>query len=556
MNETAGLRRVRSGELLFSDEVGKDACGIGGVAARDGRPSAEVLRKALLALKCMEHRGGVCGDAGDGAGLTAVLPQAFFREEAKRLRFDGARYLVPEDILAVGSVFFLDADAGKVDAARGVVRDALAGGPVKLLGFRPVPTDDEVLPKRARAVRPGAFEQVVLKVEGDPEAAERWFFTKRFELRERFKAAGVGAYVCSLSARLISYKGLLTSPQLEAFYPDLRNPAFETGIAIFHRRYSTNTFPNWTLGQPFRLSCHNGEINTVRTNRNAVSAFSRGLTPPLPGGDLITPKMSDSASLDEWVDYLVHRQGWSLLRALRLSIPPVWDTEADIWGPDAFDLFTYYRRTFGSLAAWDGPAGIIGTDGRTLVGLVDRMGLRPVRWCSDKRGWLYIGSESGVFGLDATTIVASGQLQPGQMIALDTATGERLDSHQILTRIVAEAKADLGDVHELNRRQIVIPEGFDFTRQTDDAVGAMLAERDWSLDHLLQAAGWDFERAVFVKDMAKLKKEPLSSMGHDRVLTVFSQHHPTLFKYLQQTFAEVTNPPIDPYREGGAMSLT
>ena len=181
---------------------------------------------------------------------------------------------------------------------------------------------------------------------------------------------------------------------------------------------------------------------------------------------------------------------------------------------------------------------------------------RPVRWCSDKRGWLYIGSESGVFGLDNTTIVASGQLQPGQMIALDTASGERLDSYQIMARVVAETKSELGDLQHLNRRHIIIPEGFDYTRQTDDIVGAALADRNWSLDHLLQAAGWDFDRAVFVKEMAKLRKEPLSSMGHDRVLTVFSQHHPTLFKYLQQTFAEVTNPPIDPYREGGAMSLT
>src|SRR5262249_20105133 len=155
-------------------------------------------------------------------------------------------------------------------------------------------------------------------------------------------------------------------------------------------------------------------------------------------------------------------------------------------------------------------------------GLVDRMGLRPVRWCSDKRGWLYIGSESGVFGLDATTIVASGQLQPGQMIALDTETGERLDSHQIITRIVAEVSADRGDARELNRRKLGPRGGSDHPRQTDDTVGAMLNERDWSLDHLLQATGWDFDRAVFVKDMAKLRKEPLSSMGHDRVLTVFS----------------------------------
>jgi glutamate synthase domain-containing protein 2/glutamate synthase domain-containing protein 3 len=394
-----------------------------------------------------------------------------------------------------------------------------------------------------------------MAVAGDPVAADKWLFHRRLELRQRLTAEGLNAYVCGLSARLVGYKGLLTSPQFADFYADLHNPAFESGIVTFHRRYSTNTFPNWTLGQPFRFSCHNGELNTVRTNRNAVSAFARGLQPPLPGGELLTPKMSDSASLDEWVEYLMLEENWSLLRALRLSVPPVWDTEADVWGQEAFDLFTYYRRTFGSLAAWDGPAGIIGTDGRLVVGLVDRMGLRPVRWCSDRRGWLYIGSESGVFGLDTTTIVASGQLQPGQMIALDTSTGERLDSYQIVARVVAEAKADLGDVRELNRRQIVIPEGFDYTRQIDDAVGAMLADRTWSLDHLLQAAGWDFDRAVFVRDMAKLKKEPLSSMGHDRVLTVFSAHHPTLFKYLQQTFAEVTNPPIDPYREGGAMSL-
>jgi glutamate synthase (ferredoxin) len=553
---TGGLARVRSGELLYTDEVGRDACGIGGVAARDGKPSPEVLRKAVTALKCMEHRGGVCGDAGDGAGITTVIPQVFFKEEAKRLKLDGARYLKPEDTLAVGVVFLDAADPAKLDQTRALLREVLSGGPAQFLGVRPVPTNEDVLPTRARRTRPAAIEQVLLHVTGDLDEAERWLYVRRLELRERLKAVGLSVYVPSLSARLVSYKGLLTCPQLADYYADLADPTFETGIAIFHRRYSTNTFPNWTLAQPFRMTCHNGEINTVRTTRNAVSAFARGLKPALPGGDLLTPKASDSASLDEWVEYLMLEQDWSLLRALRLSIPPVWDTEADVWGPEAFDLFTYYRRTFGGLAAWDGPAGIIGTDGRTLVGVVDRMGLRPVRWCSDRRGWLYIGSESGVFGLDATTIVASGQLQPGQMIALDTATGERLDSYQIMDRVVAEAKAELGDVHELNRRQIVIPEGFDYTRQTDDLVGAALADRNWSLDHLLQATGWDFDRAVFVKEMAKLKKEPLSSMGHDRVLTVFSTQHPTLFKYLQQTFAEVTNPPIDPYREGGAMSLT
>ena len=220
------------------------------------------------------------------------------------------------------------------------------------------------------------------------------------QLRHDLAKAGLDVYLPTLSVRLLGYKGLLTSPQLFDFYPDLNDPAVETSISTFHRRYSTNTFPNWKLGQPFRYTCHNGEINTIRTNRNAVSAFARGLTTPLPGGELLTPKMSDSGSLDEWVEYLTLEEGWSLERALRLSIPPVWDTEEDVWGSEAFQLFTYCRRTYGSLCAWDGPAGMIGTDGRTLIGQVDRMGLRPVRWCADKRGWLYIGSESGVFGLD------------------------------------------------------------------------------------------------------------------------------------------------------------
>src|SRR5262249_26442272 len=171
--------------------------------------------------------------------------------------------------------------------------------------------------------------------------------------------------------------------------------------------------PNWKLAQPFRFSCHNGEINTIHTNRNAVHAYSRSLEPALPGHDLHTARMSDSANLDEWIEHLILDKKWSLLRALRLTVPPGWDSEADLWGPGAVGPFTSCRGPWGAFGAGDGPAGIVATDGRVVAGLVDRMGLRPVRWCSDTRGWLYIGSESGVFGLDNTTIVASGQLQPG-----------------------------------------------------------------------------------------------------------------------------------------------
>ena len=557
-----GLALIRSGQLLYQDDVGRDACGIGGVAAKDGKPSVEVVRKALLALKNVEHRGGICGEAGDGAGITCQIPQTFFKEEAKRLRFDRARYLKPEDRVAVGVFFFLDTDRARIDKAKSLIQNALTGGPIHYFGWRSVPTNDDALPKRARDVRPGSIEQMLLRCEAGAVDAERWLYRQRLLLRQQFLDAGLSVYICSLSTRLVSYKGLLTSFQFVDFYPDLSHAEFESGIAVFHRRYSTNTYPNWTLAQPFRYSCHNGEINTLRTNRNAVHAYSRGLKPALPGtGDLLTPKQSDSGSLDEWIEHLILERNWSILRAMRLAIPPVWDSEEDYWGHDAVDMFTFCRRAYGSLCAWDGPAGLVATDGRIMVGQVDRMGLRPVRWCSDKRGWLYIASESGVFGLETASIVASGQLQPGQMIVIDTETGERLDHHQVMTKVVAEVREaeavsrGFDSLRELNRSEIIIPEGFDFTAQTEDTVGAMLQTRNWSLDHLLQAAGWDFERAVFVKDMAKLRKEPLSSMGYDRVLTIFSAHHPTLFKYLQQTFAEVTNPPIDPYREGGAMSL-
>jgi len=548
-----GRALVAGGQLLYTDVIGRDACGIGGVASNDGKPSFEVLGKTVTALGLLEHRGGICGDAGDGAGISSQIPQAFFREQTKLLNLGD---VAATETLAVGVFFFLDQTSAKIDAAKAIVAEVLSAGPHAFLGFRVIPTNDDVLPKTARDSRPGELTQTILKINGDIATAERWCRTQRLNLRERFRVAGLNAYIVSLSARLIGYKGLLTSGQFQDFYPDLADPSFETGIAYFHRRYSTNTFPNWSLAQPFRTICHNGEINTIRTNRNAAGAYSRGMPSPVPGIELLSPMMSDSGSLDEWLDHLMSDKNWSLLRAMRLSLPPVWDTEADVWGEEAVQLFTYCRRAFGSLCAWDGPAGLVGSDGRFLVGLVDRMGLRPVRWCSDKRGWLYIGSESGVFGLEANQIVASGQLQPGQMIALDTQTGERLDSSRIMSRVVAEARIELGDVYELNKKQIVISEGFDFTRQTESILDAAEADHHWTLEPLLQAAGWDFERATFVKDMAKLSKEPLSSMGHDRVLTIFSRHHPTLFKYCQQTFAEVTNPPIDPYREGGAMSLT
>ncbi len=353
MNAMGGLERVRSGELLYTDEVGHDACGIGGIAARDGKPSPEVLRKALTALKCMEHRGGVCGDAGDGAGITTVIPQAVLqgRSEAPQVR----RRALPQARRHARRRRRLPRrQRPGEDRSRPAhsIREALAGGPVQFLGC-PSGADQRRCAARDApgAPSPAAIEQVLLQVKGDARDAERWLYLRRLELRETVRGRG--------ARRSTSRRCRRGSSATRGCSPARSWP---TSTRTCRTRRSRPASPSSTAAtaptpsrtgrsrQPFRLTCHNGEINTIRTNRNAVSAFARGLKPPLPGGDLLTPKMSDSASLDEWLEYLMLEQNWSLLRALRLSIPPVWDTEADVWGQEAFDLFTYCRRTFGSLA--------------------------------------------------------------------------------------------------------------------------------------------------------------------------------------------------------------
>src|SRR5262245_30916306 len=218
----AGLALIRSGQLLYTDDVGRDACGIGGVTSKDGKPTAEVVRKALTALKALEHRGGICGDAGDGAGLTCQIPQSFFKEEAKRLKFDQARYLKPEDRLAIGVFFFLDQDKSKIDRAKEIIHETLLRDSVHNLvhwfGWRSVPTNDNAISDLARKVRPGSIEQLLLRCKATVADVEMYLYRSRLELRQKFLEAGLNVYIPSLSARLISYKALATSPQFVQFY--------------------------------------------------------------------------------------------------------------------------------------------------------------------------------------------------------------------------------------------------------------------------------------------------------------------------------------------------
>ncbi|HEV7299433.1 MAG TPA: glutamate synthase large subunit [Tepidisphaeraceae bacterium] len=549
---SAWQQRVQTGELMYDDAVGHDACGIGGIAAKDGKPTRLIIEQALEALVSLEHRGGIFGESGDGAGILLQIPRKLFDREIGKL---SKVSLKADDKLVVGTFFVPFEPKNLMTELKAFVASEMRDAPVELLCWREVPTQPDKIGPESRASMPQIW-QLFLKANIADSDLEYWTYRFRIRLEKGFlDRKWTGVYIPSLSHHMVSYKGLLTNPQLIAFYDDLRDPELETGMCIFHRRFSTNTFPNWALAQPFRMLAHNGEINTVSGNRQAVRAFAPQIIPDIDREHALAAGMSDSASLDQWLEHLV-RHDHSALRALRISVPPSWNSEPEKWDKGAHDLFTYYTRAYGTLCAWDGPAGLMSTDGRYLIAGVDRMGLRPVRWSIDTKGNLFVSSESGTFGHKPNEIVLQGQLQPGEMIALDTKTGEFIDSKAFVAKVVEEAEAELGPIDELNASQILVPTAFGYSEIASAHSGDLEEKSGLELNQLLIAHGWDLDRVQFVKDMAQHGKEPLGSMGFDRVLSVLSNEHLTLFKYFQQIFAEVTNPPIDPYREGAAMDLT
>jgi glutamate synthase (ferredoxin) len=546
-------KQVAAGHFMYDDAIGKDACGIGGIAARDGKQSRKLVERALMALESLEHRGGIFGESGDGAGINMQIPRKLFEREIKRLTKGGS--LKADERLLVGVFFVPFEPKNQLAEMKAFVESELRDAPAQLVAWREVPTQPGKIGPESRASMPQIW-QLLLKSTIAESDLEYWTYKFRLRLESGFNDRGwQGLYIPSFSHNMVVYKGLLTNPQLIAFYDDLRDPDLETGLCLFHRRFSTNTFPNWALAQPFRLLAHNGEINTVSGNRQAVRAFAPQLIPDIDREVAVTPGMSDSASLDQWLEHLV-RHDHSILRALRISVPPSWSSEPEKWDKGAHDLFTYYTRAYGTLCAWDGPAGLMATDGRYLIAGVDRMGLRPVRWAIDTDGNLFVSSESGTFGHTPPEIVLQGQLQPGEMIALDTRAGEFIDSKDFVAKVIEETNAELGPIDEINAAQILVPTAFGYSQVASEHAGDLEEKSGLDLTQLLIAHGWDLDRVQFVKDMAQHGKEPLGSMGFDRVLSVLSNEHLTLFKYFQQIFAEVTNPPIDPYREGAAMDLT
>ncbi|HEX5565339.1 MAG TPA: glutamate synthase large subunit, partial [Streptomyces sp.] len=519
---------------LYDPRHEHDACGVGFVATLTGEPSHRLVQQALAVLRNLEHRGatGSEPDTGDGAGILVQIPDAFFRQTAG-LDLPGA------GSYAVGTAF-LPADGTEAARATARIETIAAEEGLTVLGWRDVPTAPDLLGVAARAVMPVLRQ---LFVTGDvPTALD--LDRKAFVLRKRAEHE-TGTYFPSLSARTIVYKGMLTTGQLEPFFPDLSDRRFATAIALVHARFSTNTFPSWPLAHPYRLVAHNGEINTVQGNRNWMRARESQLASDLFGpGDLArilpvcTPGASDSASFDEVLE-LLHLSGRSLPHAVLMMVPEAWENHTCM--DPARRAFYQYHSTL--MEPWDGPACIAFTDGTRVGAVLDRNGLRPGRYWVTDDGLVVLSSEVGVLDIDPAGVVRKGRLSPGRMFLVDTAEHRIIEDDEIKAELAAEhpyrqwLEAGTIGLEDLPEREHIVHTHASVTRRQ-------------------QTFGYtEEELRVLLAPMARTGAEPVGSMGTDTPVAVLSRRPRLLFDYFTQLFAQVTNPPLDAIREELVTSL-
>jgi len=527
----------------------RDACGVGLVAAIDGKPRREVVELAIKSLKNVAHRGAVDPDglSGDGAGLMVEAPQGFFAEQVRII----GQALRPGPI-AIGQIFLPRTDLGAQDRARAIVETQVLRAGFYIYGWRQTPIDLSVVGSKADATRP-EIEQIMLAVpadlagDEDGEALERQLYLVRRRIEKAITAEGVpGFYVCSLSSRSLIYKGMVRAELLDRLYPDLLDPRFEAAYAIFHQRYSTNTFPEWRLAQPFRMLAHNGEINTLKGNLNWMRSHEIRMAATAFGdhGEDVKPVVqaggSDSASLDNVFEVLV-RAGRPAPMAKALLIPEAWARDEGLMKAEHRALYAYCNAV---MEPWDGPAAICATDGRWIVCGKDRNGLRPLRAMETHDGLLLAGSEAGLAGLPESRIKRRLPIGPGRMIVADLKTGVILDETQAVDALAADHPYTEWLENMVDLEPLIGP-----GPEPRAATGDALTRRQI-------AAGYSREDLDLLLDpLIKDGKEAVGSMGDDTPPAVLSALPRPLAHYFRQNFSQVTNPPIDPLREAGAMSL-
>ncbi|MER7823703.1 MULTISPECIES: glutamate synthase large subunit [unclassified Streptomyces] len=518
---------------MYDPRNEKDACGVGFVANLTGEATHTLVEQALTVLRNLEHRGatGSEPDSGDGAGILSQVPDAFLREVAGFELPEAGGY-------AVG-IAFLPADGTAQAVAVERIEAIAAEENLTVLGWREVPVTPDLLGNGARATMP-AFSQLFVSNGSTGIELDR----KAFVLRKRAEREA-GVYFPSLSARTIVYKGMLTTGQLEPFFPDLSDRRFASAVALVHSRFSTNTFPSWPLAHPYRFVAHNGEINTVKGNRNwmkaresqlASAAFGEGALDRI--FPICTPDASDSASFDEVLE-LLHLGGRSLPHSVLMMIPEAWENHTSM--DPARRAFYKYHST--QMEPWDGPACVTFTDGTQVGAVLDRNGLRPGRYWVTDDGLVVLGSEVGVLDIDPAKVVRKGRLQPGKMFLVDTAQKRIIEDDEIKNELAAAAPyaewLETGEIElsDLPEREHIVHTHASVTRRQ-------------------QTFGYtEEELRVILAPMARTAGEPLGSMGTDSPIAALSERPRLLFDYFTQLFAQVTNPPLDAIREELVTSL-
>lgn len=524
--------------LFRSDDV-RDNCGFGLIAHISGDASHRLLQTAIESLTCMTHRGGIAADGktGDGCGLLMQMPVGLMAAVA-----DECFSHQLTDRFAVGQIF-LSQDDDKARRSKAALEDALKREGLQCIGWRKVPTDPSVCGEIALSTIP-VIEQ--LFVEGGDISADE-LSGKLFLAQRKAEQAckdDPEFYICSLSGRVIAYKGLVMPVDLPDFYLDLSDERLQTAICVFHQRFSTNTAPRWPLAQPFRLLAHNGEINTIEGNRNWSEAraaiLSSNKLPELSEiGPLVNRSGSDSSSLDNMLDVL-RTGGIELPRALRMLIPPAWHNMESMEP----ELRAFYEYNAMHMEPWDGPAGIVVTDGRYAACLLDRNGLRPARWVTTQDGFITLASEVGTYDYRPEDVLAKGRVGPGQILVVDTLTGEVLHTDDVDKQLAGRQP-----YKTWLKENAVHIEG---TFGGETAPGIEPEQLD-IYQKMFQVS--NEERDQVLRPLAESGNEAVGSMGDDTPMAVLSRQERSLYDYFRQKFAQVTNPPIDPLRETIVMSL-
>ena len=525
---------------LYDAENEHDACGVGMLVNIHGGKSHELVESALKVLENMRHRGaeGADNKTGDGAGILLQIPHEFILLQG---------IPVPEKGKYGTGLLFLPKDEKDQGAILSIIIEEIEKEGLTLMHLRNVPTCPEILGESALANEPD-IKQIFITGFTESETADRKLYLIRKRIENKVRKSDIAThedfYVVSLSTKNIIYKGMLSSLQLRGYFPDLTNPYFTSGIALVHSRFSTNTFPTWGLAQPFRLLAHNGEINTIRGNRGWMEARESVLSSPALGDireirPIVQPGMSDSASLDNVLEFLI-MSGLSLPHAMAMLVPESFNEK----NPISEDLKAFYEYHSILMEPWDGPAALLFSDGRYAGGMLDRNGLRPARYLITQGGMMVVASEVGVMDFEPGDIKEKGRLQPGKILLIDTEKGEIYYDGE-LKKQLAEAKPYrtwlAGNRIELDELKS----------------GRKVSHSVENYDSMLRIFGYskeDVERLIV--PMCTTGAEPINSMGNDTPLAVLSDKPQLLYNYFRQQFAQVTNPPIDPIREELVMSLT